>query len=548
MEKTSSNKKKTSKLRSEESTKAHLGKKLRYKKANNKLTDKEVAKAKKLKKQSFNTARNMAAKAASVTHMAGNAGGSGAKEEYESMNTTVSEEVISETGYILGSSGNLIRSKLNNSKYSSRQHGRKAANTAKETEKNRMRKEMQRKALERQRKNAENTGKVGRKLTDKAEDFVGKIGEFIVEFVKDNPVASIIILLVLIVILVLSGIFSSCGVAFTGAQDITIATTYTAKDSTIREVDRSYTSLEQEVQTAIDNIPNDYPGYDEYNYYLDEIGHNPYQLAAILTVLYEDYTKEEVQQKLSEIKDLQYELTTQRVVETRYRQEERTGSRWVSDSSSPSGGYYESYTYTVTVSYQYYILNVTLKNRTLNEVVNQLGFTEDQLQRYQILLATYGNKKYLFEYDIYSVKEPGEYEDYDVPGEYLTDEEFANMMREAEKYLGMVYVWGGDSPSTGFDCSGFLSWVINHSGNGWNVGRQTANGLKNSTARVSASDVKPGDLIFFQGTYDTSGASHVGIVVDPVNKIMIHCGNPISYASYDTNYWRNHFYCYGRIR
>jgi len=548
MEKTSSNKKKTSKLRSEESTKAHLGKKLRDKKANNKLTDKEVAKAKKLKKQSFNTARNIAAKAASVTHMAGNAGGSEAKEEYESMNTTVSEEVISETGYVLGSSGNLIRSKLNNSKYSSRQHGRKAANTAKETEKNRMKKEMQRKALERQRKNAENTGKVGRKLTDKAEDFVGKIGEFIVEFVKDNPVASIILLLVLIVILVLSGVFSSCGVAFTGAQDITIATTYTAKDSTIREVDRSYTGLEQEVQTAIDNIPNDYPGYDEYNYYLDEIGHNPYQLAAILTVLYEDYTKEEVQQKLSEIKDLQYELTTQRVVETRYRQEERTGSRWVSDSSSPSGGYYESYTYTVTVSYQYYILNVTLKNRTLNEVVNQLGFTEDQLQRYQILLATYGNKKYLFEDDIYSVREPGENEDYDVPGEYLTDEEFANMMREAEKYLGMAYVWGGDSPSTGFDCSGFVSWVINHSENGWNVGRQTANGLKNSTARVSASDVKPGDLIFFQGTYDTSGASHVGIVVDPVNKIMIHCGNPISYASYDTNYWRNHFYCYGRIR
>lgn len=548
MEKTSSNKKKTSKLRSEESTKAHLGKKLRDKKANNKLTDKEVAKAKKLKKQSFNTARNMAAKAASVTHIAGNAGGSGAKEEYESMNTTVSEEVISETGYVLGSSGNLIRSKLNNSKYSSRQHGRKAANTAKETEKNRMKKELQRKALERQRKNAENTGKVGRKLTDKAEDFVGKIGEFIVEFVKDNPVASIIILLVLIVILVLSGVFSYCGVAFTGAQDITIATTYTAKDTTIREVDRSYTSLEQEVQTAIDTIPNDYPGYDEYNYYLDEIGHNPYQLAAILTVLYEDYTKEEVQQKLTEIKDLQYELTTQRVVETRYRQEERTGSRWVSDSSSPSGGYYESYTYTVTVSYQYYILNVTLKNRTLNEVVNQLGFTEDQLQRYQILLATYGNKKYLFEDDIYSVREPGEYEDYDVPVEYLTDEEFANMMREAEKYLGMAYVWGGDSPSTGFDCSGFVSWVINHSGNGWNVGRQTANGLKNSTSRVSASDVKPGDLIFFQGTYDTSGASHVGIVVDPVNKIMIHCGNPISYASYDTNYWRNHFYCYGRIR
>ena len=548
MEKSSSNKKAHSKLRTEESTKSHLGKKLRNKKANNKLTDKELEKAKRLKKQSLQTARDIAAKAASVTRAAGDAGGSGAKEEYESTNTTVSEEVLSETGYVLGSSGNVVRSKIANSKYSSRQHGRKSVTPSKEAEKNRMKKEMQRKALEKQRKNAENTGKVGRKITDKAEDVVGKIGEFIIEFIEDNPVISIIIVLVLIIILVLSGTFSSCGVAFGGAQNITLTTTYTSDDSAILEVDADYTALEEAVHTAIENIPNDYPGYDEYNYYLDEIGHNPYQLAAILTVLYEDYTRDEVSQKLQDIKDLQYEIITERVVETRYRQEERTGYRWVIDSTTPSGGYYESYTYTVTVSYQYYILNVTLKNHTLNEVVNQLGLTEDQLQRYQVLLATYGNKKYLFGDDIYSVREPGEYEDYDVPGEYLTDQEFANMMREAEKYLGMAYVWGGDNPTDGFDCSGFVSWVINHCGNGWNYGRQTADGLKNSTARVSASDVKPGDLIFFKGTYNTSGASHVGIVVDPVNKIMIHCGNPISYASYDTNYWRNHFYCYGRIR
>ena len=200
------------------------------------------------------------------------------------------------------------------------------------------------------------------------------------------------------------------------------------------------------------------------------------------------------------------------------------------------------------MAYDYYILNVTLTNHTLNEVVNMLDLTEDQLQRYEILLATFGNKKYLFDEDIYSVPGTDDYEDYDVPGEYLTDEEFARMLKEAEKYLGMTYVWGGSSPSTGFDCSGFVSWVINHCGNGWDVGRQTANGLKNSTARVSEANVKAGDLIFFKGTYATDGASHVGIVVDPVNKIMIHCGNPISYASYDTNYWRSHFYCYGRIR
>ena len=181
----------------------------------------------------------------------------------------------------------------------------------------------------------------------------------------------------------------------------------------------------------------------------------------------------------------------------------------------------------------------------IDHVVEELGLTDDQVQRYEILKATYGNKKYLFD-DIYSIEEPED--EYDVPGEYLTDIEFARMLHEAESHLGLSYVWGGYSPVSGFDCSGFVRWVINHCGNGWNVGRQTANGLKVITDRVRESDVKPGDLVFFKGTYNTTGASHVGIVVDPVNHVMIHAGNPIKYSNYDTPYWRAHMYCYGRIR
>ena len=332
-----------------------------------------------------------------------------------------------------------------------------------------------------------------------------------------------------------------------GGSNSILATSFTAQDADIVAVEGDYVSLETDLQNTVNRIETDHPGYDEYQYDLSEIAHNPFELAALLTVLYEDYTESEVQSMLQTIRDYQYTLTLTQVVETRTRTEERTGTRTIHHADGTTTT--EEYTYEVEVEYDYYILKTKLTNNGIQAAVNALGLTEEQLQRYAVILEMRGNKPDIFGDNPYA--NPGvseEYQDYDVPAEYLTDQQFANMLNEAERYLGYPYVWGGSSPSTSFDCSGFVSYVINNCGNGWNYGRLTANGWKNTTARVNASDVKPGDLIFFQGTYDTSGASHVGIVVDPANKIMIHCGNPIQYASYDSNYWRQHFYCYGRIR
>lgn len=271
---------------------------------------------------------------------------------------------------------------------------------------------------------------------------------------------------------------------------------------------------------------------DEYRYDLDEINHNPYELAAYLTVKFEDYTRDEVQATLQWLFEQQYELTLTEVVEIRTR---------TTSSTDPETGE----TTTEEEDYEYYILNVKLRNKGLNSVISNSGLSEDDMERYRILLQTRGNRPDIFGNDIYATP-GGEYTDYDIPGEALTDTRFANMIREAEKYLGYPYVWGGSSPSTSFDCSGFVSYVINHCGNGWSVGRLTANGLMGVCDIIPKSSAKPGDLIFFQGTYDTSGASHVGIYVG--NGMMIHCGNPISYASIESNYWQQHFYCFGRIR
>ena len=420
--------------------------------------------------------------------------------------------------------------------YSEKIHGRTETKNvkpgSKEVQKNLMKKEIQRNAFKAQAKETANVSySITKRFTDKAEDMAGRIAEMIKEFAEEHPLGLIIALIVLIVVLVMSGTLTSCSMMAGGTNNMLVGTSYTADDSDILAAEADYKELEADLQDQIDNIEDDYPDYDEYNYDLAEIGHNPFELAALLTVLYEDYTEEEAQEILETIFEAQYELEIEEVVETR--------TRTVTDDEGNES----------EEEYDYYILNVKLTNEGIRAALDEVGLTVDQIRRYEVIVEMKGNKPDIFGDDPYvGGFSPGEYDDYAVPGEYLTDAQFANMLREAERYLGYPYVWGGSKPSTSFDCSGFVSWVINHCGNGWNYGRLTANGWKNATARVHEGDVKPGDLIFFQGTYDTAGASHVGIVVDPVNKIMIHCGNPIQYASYDTRYWRTHFYCYGRIR
>ena len=424
-----------------------------------------------------------------------------------------------------------------------------ASNAAsKEMQKNRMKKEIQRNALkERAKENANAAGSLSKKFVDKAEDMAGKLAEVLTEFLQEHPMAIVIAGCVLIVVLVISGSLSSCSLMAGGGSNVILDTSYTAQDEDIVAVEGGYVSLETDLQSTVNHIESDHPGYDEYRYDVSEISHNPYELAALLTVLYEDYNESEVQTMLQTIKDCQYTLTLTPVVEKRTRTESRTGTRTIHHLDGTTTT--ENYTYSVDVEYDYHILTTKLTNNGIQAAVDALGLTDEQLQRYAIILEMKGNKPDIFGDDPYvNAGVSPEYVDYSVPGEYLTDTQFGNMLHEAQAHLGLPYEWGGYSPTDGFDCSGFVSYVINNCGNGWNYGRLTANGWKNATARVDAADVKPGDLIFFQGTYETSGASHVGIVVDPVNKIMVHCGNPIQYASYDTNYWRQHFYCSGRIQ
>ena len=415
---------------------------------------------------------------------------------------------------------------------------------SKDAQKKAIKKEITEHAFKQQAKEAANTfGNVSKRFTVKAEDLVGRMVEYVTKFLQEHPELLLILAVILIVVVVISGSLTSCSMMMGGTSNITIGTSFTAQDSDILAVDRDYTQFETDLHNTLDQVPQDHPGYDEYRYMLAEIGHNPFQLAAVLTVLYEDYTRAEVQAKIQSIYQSQYTLTFQTIVEVRTRTETRTGHRTVHHADGTTSS--ESYTYEVEVEYNYYILQTTLVNNTLDTVIRGLGLTADQMQRYELLLETYGNKAGLFGDDIYSEVNPGNYQDYDIPPEALTDQRFANMIREAEKYLGYPYVWGGSSPSTSFDCSGFVSYVLNHCGNGWSMGRQTANGLRGKCTAVSPSEARPGDLIFFQGTYATSGASHVGIYVG--NGMMIHCGNPISYASVNSSYWQEHFYCYGRL-
>lgn len=336
--------------------------------------------------------------------------------------------------------------------------------------------------------------------------------------VVGHPEGLVSLLLLSLLIFLIMNILSSCSVLGTAIGNVTWSTSYTAEDADINGAEADYDQMEKDLRDRIGQIENEYPDYDEYNYYVDEINHNPYELASYLTVKFENYTRDQVQITLQSLFDQQYDLTLEEKVETK--------------------------THSDGEEYDYYILNVYLKNKGLGKIILKQGMDEGESKRYTLLNQTYGNRKDLFESDIYAeVSE--DYTDYDIPGEALTNQKFANLIQEAEKYLGYPYVWGGSNPSTSFDCSGFISWVLNHSGNGWNVGRQTANGLKNICNIIPTSEAKPGDLIFFKGTYSTTGASHVGIYVG--NGMMLHCGNPIQYTSVETDYWKKHFYCFGRL-
>ena len=312
--------------------------------------------------------------------------------------------------------------------------------------------------------------------TAKAAQGTANMTEKAFQFVQSHSHIIIGIAAVGLLILVIAGSVSSCSVLINGGGNVVLGTSYTAEDEDLKGAETDYTKLEDKLRKQIDRIETDHPGYDEYRYNLAEIGHNPYELASLLTVEFENYMRSQVQARLQSIFEAQYELKLEEKVEIRTRKETRVGYRY-----NPITGTGHTYTYQVTVQYEYKILNVTLLNRGVDYVARNSGLTDGQLERYEVTLECRGNRDDLFAGIAFATPDgagsSGEYQDYDIPGEALTDEKFRKMITEAEKYLGYPYVWGGSSPSTSFDCSGFVSWVINHCGNGWNVGRQTANGL-----------------------------------------------------------------------
>ena len=374
-------------------------------------------------------------------------------------------------------------------------------------------------------KAAENTAKAAKKAAEKAE----KAGKYVWEHRRGFAIAAAILLMLAFL---LNGL-SSCSVIMDGVGSGIAASTYPSQDADMLGAEAQYCEMEAELQRYLDTYESTHD-YDEYHFDLDTIEHDPYVLISMITALHQgEWTLDEVQGTLQMLFDRQYILTEDVVVETRYRTETDT---WTDADGN-------THTDTYQVPYDYYICTVTLENFNLSHVPVYI-MSEEQLGMYATYMATLGNRPDLFPGSGYIGKYvEGSYTDYDIPPEALDDEVFAAIIKEAEKYLGYPYVWGGSSPSTSFDCSGFVSWVINHSG--WDVGRLGAQGLCNICTPVSSANVKPGDLVFFTGTYDTPGVSHVGIYVG--NNMMIHCGDPISYANLNSSYWQSHFYHYGRL-
>ena len=375
-------------------------------------------------------------------------------------------------------------------------------------------------------KQAKEAAKQGARAAGKTAAATGRLTSQAAAFVKRHPVGCLIALVCILLIFMMQSCSSSLVMLGNSGAGALGATTYPSEDGEMLGAEAAYVELEAELQRYLDTYESTHD-YDEYHFDLDEIEHDPYVLISLLSALHEgEWTLAQAEGTLQTLFDQQYILTEKEVVEVRYRTETHTDS--------------EGNDYEVEVPYNYTICYVTLENKNLSHLPVSL-LSEDQMSRYSIYMSTLGNRPDLFPESGYVDKYTKPPVDYDVPGEYLDDETFAAILSEAEKYLGYPYVWGGSSPSTSFDCSGFVSWVINHSG--WNVGRLGAQGLYNICTHTGSP--KPGDLVFFKGTYDTPGVSHCGIYVG--DGMMIHCGDPISYASLNTSYWQSHFYAYGRL-
>ena len=380
------------------------------------------------------------------------------------------------------------------------------------------------------------TKSTGKKTSEKA-------AEKIKEFVAKNKSVFIWVGVGLILLVMLTAGISSCSAMLSSSGTSIIASSYLSEDDAMLGAEEQYLQMEAELQDKLDNFESYYPGYDEYNFDLDDIEHDPYVLVSILSALHEaEFTLNEIQGTLQMLFDKQYILTTEEIVEVRYRTETRVGSYTTTDPNTGATTVHY-YTYQVQVPYNYYIINVTLENFNLSHVPVYI-MSQDQLSMYATYMSVVGNREDLFpnsEYvDKYITDPPDEYT---VNSAYLADETFATLIEEAEKYLNYPYVWGGSNPSTSFDCSGFVSYVLTNSGL-VNTGRLGAQGLYNVCTPVSRANAKPGDLIFFTGTYDTPGVSHVGIYVG--DGVMLHCGDPIQYSSINTSYWQSHFYSFGR--
>lgn len=380
------------------------------------------------------------------------------------------------------------------------------------------------------------------KHTAKGAEKAVKNTEKAAKFVSASKKPLLVVLAIALLLMFFLNVVSSCSVIVEGVGSVLAGSTYPASDSALLNAEAAYTVKEEELQRYLDNYTGTHD-YDEYHFDLDEISHDPYVLLSLLSAMNPgDWTASEITRMVEDLFDRQYILTEFVETETRYRTETRTDYEYV---YNPDTGSYEwrSYTHTVQVPYEYRICTVTLENRDLSHLPVEL-LSGSQLNMYATYMATLGNRPELFPdspyVDLYLNKTD---QSFDIPADAIPSDQVAAMLREAQKYLGYPYVWGGSSPETSFDCSGYVCWVVNHSG--WNIGRLSAQGICNVCAPISAANAQPGDLVFFKGTYDTPGVSHCGIYVG--NNTMIHCGDPIKYANLNTNYWQSHFYCFGRL-